>query len=172
LGDLTRGAFYHHFKSKDDIIDAVLDRITIGHDPLKDVQKMDDLNGLEKLRKAFLLSFENTALVEALKSGVSVLTEPRFIAKQLKNIPASSRDILLLINEGITDGSIHVNQPEQVAQTYMLLTNVWLSPIIFSVSVEEYMQKALHLQEVYTAIGLPVIDESILKTLKEFYTGL
>lgn len=172
LGDLTRGAFYHHFKSKEEIIDAVLNRITIENDPLKAVQKMKNLNGLEKLRKAFLLSLENTEQVEAVKSVTSILTEPRFIAKQVKNITVNAMDILLLIKEGITDGSIHVRHPEQVAQTYMLLTNVWLSPIIFSVSLEEYMQKALHLQQMYSAIGLPVIDETILEALKKLFVGL
>lgn len=170
LGDLTRGAFYHHFKSKEDIIDAVLERITIENDPLKAVQTLTGLSGLDKLRKAFLLSFENAEQIAAVKLVPVILTEPKLIVKQLKNcVNVGAKDILLLINEGIEDGSIHVNYPEQVAQTYMLLTNMWLSPIIFAVPLEEYMRKVQHLQEMYAAIGLPVIDKTILEVLKQFY---
>lgn len=170
LGDLTRGAFYHHFKSKEDIIDAVLNRIDFENDPLKAVHNMTELNGLEKLKKAFLLSLENTVQLDALKSAPAILTDPRLIAKQLNNIPFASKDILALINEGISDGSIHVAYPEQTAETYMMLTNIWLSPIIFSVTQEEYTKKARHLQEIYSAIGLEVIDAAILNALEKTYS--
>jgi len=51
----------------------------------------------------------------------------------------------------------------------MLLTNIWLSPIIFSVDTEEYLLKAKHLQELFDSIGLSVIDDKILATLEKFH---
>ena len=47
LGDITRGAFYHHFKSKDDIIDAVTTRMFLGNNPFKAVEESKSLNGLQ-----------------------------------------------------------------------------------------------------------------------------
>ena len=35
LGGLTKGAIYHHFKSKEEIIDAVSDRCSLRTIPLK-----------------------------------------------------------------------------------------------------------------------------------------
>lgn len=52
---MTRGAFYHHFKSKDEIIDAVTTRIFMGNNPFKAVEEIKDLNGIEKIK--YFLSF-------------------------------------------------------------------------------------------------------------------
>jgi AcrR family transcriptional regulator len=166
IGDLTRGAFYHHFKSKEDNIEAVLNRLATENDPFKEAKNIAGLNGLEKLRMAFLLSFENIGQLEAIKTIPKILKNPKMIAKQLiECINSGAPDILAFIEEGLIDGSISVQYPKQTAETFMLLTNIWLSPIIFSVDTDEYRLKALHLQDVFKSIGLPVIDDKILDTL-------
>ncbi|MDQ6597952.1 TetR/AcrR family transcriptional regulator [Bacillus salipaludis] len=173
LGDLTRGAFYHHFKSKEDIIDAVLNQLATENDPFKEAKKISGLNGLEKLRMAFLLSFENIGQVEAVKTISHILNNPKLIAKQLQEcVHSGAPDILAFIEEGVIDGSISVQYPKQTSETYMLLTNIWLSPIIFSVDTEEYLLKAKHLQELFNSIGLPVIDDQILATLEKFHKAI
>jgi AcrR family transcriptional regulator len=169
LGDLTRGAFYHHFKSKEDIIDAVLNQLAVDNDPFKKAKNISGLNGLEKLRMAFLLSFENIGQLEAVKTIPTILNNPKLIAKQLQDcIHLGAPDILTFIEEGVLDGSISVQYPKQTSETFMLLTNIWLSPIIYSVDTEEYLLKAKHLQELFNGIGLPVIDDQILTTLEKF----
>jgi AcrR family transcriptional regulator len=173
LGDLTRGAFYHHFKSKEDIIDAVLNRLAIENDPFKKAKKISGLNGLEKLKMAFLLSFENIGQLEAVKTIPTILNNPKLIAKQLQDcVHSGASDILSFIEEGVIDGSISVQYPKQTSETFMLLTNIWLSPIIFSVDTDEYLLKAKHLQELFHSIGLPVIDEEILATLEKFHKAI
>jgi AcrR family transcriptional regulator len=170
LGDLTRGAFYHHFKSKEDIIDAVLNRLATENDPFKKSKNISGLNGLEKLRMAFLLSFENIGQLEAVKKIPTILNNPKLIAKQMQDcVNSGARDILAFIEEGAMDGSISVQYPKQTSETFMLLTNIWLSPIIFSVDKDEYLLKAKHLQELFNSIGLPVIDDQILATLEKFH---
>ena len=52
LGGLTKGAVYHHFKSKEEIISAVSDRMFYNNNPFEAVKVRSDLNGLEKLREA------------------------------------------------------------------------------------------------------------------------
>ncbi|WHY67100.1 TetR/AcrR family transcriptional regulator [Neobacillus sp. SuZ13] len=173
LGDLTRGAFYHHFKSKEDIIQAVLNRLATENDPFKRSKNISGLNGLEKLRMAFLLSFENIGQLEAVKTIPTILNNPKLIAKQLQDcVNSGAPDILAFIDEGVMDGSISVQYPKQASETFMLLTNIWLSPIIFSVDTEEYLLKAKHLQELFNSIGLPVIDDQILDTLKKFHESI
>ncbi|MFJ8263590.1 TetR/AcrR family transcriptional regulator [Rummeliibacillus sp. NPDC094406] len=170
LGDLTRGAFYHHFKSKEDIINAVLDRLALENNPFEKTKKMTELNGLEKLKSAFSLSFTNEGQLDAIKSIPTILKSPQIIANQLKDcINTGAPDIQSFIEEGVMDGSLSIHYPKQAAETLMLLTNIWLSPIIFSVDTEEYMQKVKHLQELFNGIGLPIIDEEILTVLETFH---
>lgn len=171
LGDLTRGAFYHHFKSKEDIIDAVLKRLALENNPFEQAEKMNGLNGLEKLKTAFQLSFtSNHGQVNAFKSIPSILKSPTLIANQLLEcIRIGAPSIQSVIEEGVKDGSISVHYPKQTAETLVILSNIWLNPVIFSVTTEEYMQKAKHLQELYNGIGLPIIDDHILTSFEAFH---
>lgn len=51
LGGLSKGAIYHHFKSKDDILIAVTDRMTEeSNKMLIRIRDRADLSGREKLR--------------------------------------------------------------------------------------------------------------------------
>ena len=61
LGGLSKGAIYHHFKSKDDILVAVMDKIYMGHDDEWDaIRSMDEsATGLEKLKAVFEASIYN-----------------------------------------------------------------------------------------------------------------
>ena len=49
--------------------------------------------------------------------------------------------ILPIINQGIADGSIETEYPEQLAELILLVANVWLNPMIFDSSVEETCRK-------------------------------
>ena len=51
LGGLTKGAIYHHFKSKEDIMDALGNRMFADHNPFEAVRNRRDLTGLEKMRE-------------------------------------------------------------------------------------------------------------------------
>lgn len=54
LGGLSKGAIYHHFKSKEDILVAVIDRITSeSNQMLAEIRDRFDLNGNEKLKAIF-----------------------------------------------------------------------------------------------------------------------
>ncbi len=54
LGGLSKGAIYHHFKSKEDILMAVTDRMTSeSNRMLADVRDRTDLTGQEKLKTIF-----------------------------------------------------------------------------------------------------------------------
>ena len=54
LGGLSKGAIYHHFKSKEDILVAVTDRMTEeSNQMLAVIRDRTDLSGKEKLRTIF-----------------------------------------------------------------------------------------------------------------------
>lgn len=48
LGGLTKGAIYHHFKSKEEIMDALGEKMFFDNNPFTLVKERKDLNGLQK----------------------------------------------------------------------------------------------------------------------------
>ena len=56
LEGLSKGAIYHHFKSKDEILAALEGRIYLNDNPFEKVSEETNLNGLQKLQKAKYLS--------------------------------------------------------------------------------------------------------------------
>ena len=60
MGGLTRGAFYHHFKSKEEVMDALTDRMFDEANPFEKVKKEKNLNGLQKLQAIMNGSLQET----------------------------------------------------------------------------------------------------------------
>lgn len=173
LGDITRGAFYHHFKSKDDIIDAVTTRMFLGNNPFKAVEENEDLNGLQKMKYVLKFSLQRTDTLQFSQVATSVLQSPIYIGKQvLDSVNAMAPYFTKFIMEGINDGSIHVANPKQTAETLLLLLNIWLSPLIFPGSKEEYIEKFQHLKTIYESIGLPLFDDELQVLVEKLYEDI
>lgn len=173
LGDITRGAFYHHFKSKDDIIDAVTTRMFLGNNPFKAVEESKSLNGLQKIQYVLKFSLQRPDTLQFSQVASSVLQSPIYIGKQvLDSINSMAPFFTQYIIEGINDGSIHVKNPKQTAETMILLLNIWLSPLIFPDTKENYMEKYEHLKLMYEGIGLPVFDDEMQMLVEKLYDGV
>ena len=60
LGGLSKGAIYHHFKSKESILLAAYKRMSdIVEEQMVKIRDNQSLNGLEKLREMFMSSLKN-----------------------------------------------------------------------------------------------------------------
>ena len=57
MGGLTRGAFYHHFKSKEEVFDALCEKLFYETNPFEKAKRHKELNGLEKLKIVFRQSY-------------------------------------------------------------------------------------------------------------------
>lgn len=164
---MTRGAFYHHFKSKDEVIDAVTTNMFHKDDIFETVKRETGLNGFAKLKKVLELSVIEEKQLRFAKSLPTVFSSHIFVSKQLRDcVNSAAPKLNAFFEEGLADGSIHVTYPQQVAETFVILFTMWFNPLLFPVSKEAYLQKFDYLAYVLDCIGLPILDDDLRKRVE------
>lgn len=164
LGGLSKGAIYHHFKSKESILLAVYDRLGKKASEEMDAIRDDtDLNGMVKLQMMFLSSWKNSEHREFIASMPDLLENPKLLAIHLSStiyhiVPEY---VLPVIEEGKKDGSIHTEHPRELADFLMLLTNVWLNPLIYPMDEERINKRIELFREILIRLDLPLLDKSM-----------
>lgn len=173
LGGLTKGAIYHHFKSKEEIIDAVSDRMFFSNNPFEAVRERKDLNGLQKLREAIRLNQSDQERTNLTIQSIPVCKNPRLLMEMIN----SNRKILTpyyqeLLEEGNRDGSIHTEYAKEIAELMPLLTSLWMLPSVFPGSKEDMKHKFLFIGEMLEKMGVPLFDHEILQIVDDFFDQL
>lgn len=171
LGDLSKGAIYHHFKSKEEIIEAVIPRLYDSSDnQLLKIKESTSYTGLEKLNKTMLISLKNPGQEKLAMAAPNLMKNPRFLTQQLYNTIENIVPQLVepMIREGIKDGSIVTDNPKEVAETFMILMNIWLNPAIFHSTEEEFKNKFMFFRKLVDDLGMPVLDGKVLEVLEKY----
>ena len=170
LGGLSKGAIYHHFKSKEDILSAVIDRMTAeSNQLLAKIRDRFDLTGREKLKTIFRESISRPVQNDIFTVAPDFHKNPKLLFSLLHDTieEAAPNYILPIIRQGMADGSIETEYPEQLAELILLVANVWMNPMIFDSSREESYRKFMVFDRMMQGLGLDIVDEGMLERLQE-----
>lgn len=170
LGGLSKGAIYHHFKSKEDILVAVTDRMTAeSNQMLAVIRDRSDLNGKEKLKTIFKESIRRPVQNDIFTVAPDFHNNPKLLFSLLYDTMenAAPNYILPIIEQGISDGSIQTEYPEQLSELILLAANVWMNPMIFDSSEEESCRKFMVFSQMMQGFGLDIVDDEMLERLGE-----
>jgi len=173
LGGLTKGAVYHHFKSKEEIMDAVGDRMFFANNPFEAVRGRTDLNGLQKLREVVRLNQADAARTDLTVQSIPLSHSPRVLVGMVE----ANRRVLTpyfqtLLEEGNRDGSLHTPYTREIAELLPLLTSLWMLPSVFPASKEQMRRKFDFLEEMLEKMGVPLFDDSIRQLVQDFFAHL
>ncbi len=169
LDGLTKGAIYHHFKSKEDIFDAVGTKVSQGnHALLIKIKKDKTLKGAEKLKKLVKSNVYSQTTKTLMQMTPSFLDNPKFLVLQLKSTcyEVVPNYILPMIEEGVSDGSIETDKPYELAEMITLLINVWLNPTILGSDRERLSAKCSMLNEIVKQYKFTLFDEETIEKIK------
>lgn len=170
LGGLSKGAIYHHFKSKEDILVAVTDRMMAeSNQMLAAIRDRSDLSGKEKLKTIFRESISRPVQNDIFTVAPDFHNNPKLLFSLLHDTidNAAPNYILPIIRQGISDGSIKTDYPEQLAELILLAANVWMNPMIFDSTEEESYHKFMVFRQMLQGFGLDIVDSEILERLQE-----
>ncbi|MDE7015901.1 MAG: TetR/AcrR family transcriptional regulator [Kineothrix sp.] len=170
LGGLSKGAIYHHFKSKEDILVAVTDRITgDSNRMLAEIRDRKDLNGKEKLKTLFKASLFRSEQDEIFATAPNLHNNPKLLCSILYDTmeDVAPNYILPIIEQGIEDGSIQTDYPGALAELIIFVANIWMNPMIFDDTETENNEKFIVFQQMMRGFGLDIVDDDILNRLQE-----
>ncbi|MCL2717885.1 MAG: TetR/AcrR family transcriptional regulator [Lachnospiraceae bacterium] len=171
MNGLTRGAFYHHFKSKGEVLSAICERIFEETNPFEKVLTEKNLSGLAKLQKALKINMAtqqrdlailNTTSKELFKSPQVFMWNMEF------NASLSRKYVQPLIEEGIADGSIKEQDPQVLAELFIVLFSFWLGSVLFPGNADYLEKKAKVVIEILEHFGLNIYDDEFEKLGEEW----
>lgn len=162
LDGLTKGAIYHHFKSKEEIMHALGDRMFFENNPFEAVKGRTDLNGLQKIREMLVLNQSDAERAELNVQSIPILKNPRILAAAIE---ANQRVLtplwLELLEEGRQDGSIQTEYAKELSELLPLI-NFWLIPSIYPATAEELHHKFVFIMEALAKMGLPLLSDEMM----------
>jgi AcrR family transcriptional regulator len=172
LGDLSKGAIYHHFKSKEEIMDAVNKRMAEqGIGDIKTIVDDSSLTGIDKLRKMLLFSIASAQHEAIDKTVPPFLKNPQLLALHMRDTLGSASALLTgVIEEGIQDGSIQTTQPRELSQMILLFFNVWINPWMYSWTADEMKGIVHFMKDLLDKMGVPIFSNEILQSLEVLYS--
>lgn len=163
LDGLTKGAVYHHFKSKEEIFEAVFER---ANRPV--VERAEELladrslTGLEKIRALDESSAAGPSaeLWGAMRPSPDPIRNARLLAREYADVlETAHRYVEPAIREGVADGSITSEYPRETAEVMLLVANLWMVPLFNPVaSREEFERRVGVFLRVCRALGVDLAD--------------
>lgn len=170
---ISKGGIFHHFKSKEDIFNAVMERQfeQITETINQWFEEMDGLTAKEKLRGLIKRNLMDDKIIKESSNMVSSAIEsPQIIlAFTQNNVKKLAPIIADVIQEGIEDGSISTAFPNECAEVLLLLLNFWCDTDIFQGDFSTLLKRFRFLQHLMRQLGVDIVEDEIINSISDFY---
>ena len=160
---LTRGAIYHHFHGKEEMLDAVTTYMFHETVPCREIQEDTSRNGLEKLQRLIIASVSNREQLQMYRMlSRTFYQSPKLVCAYLLSCRTSVVPMTrTFLEEGVSDGSITVDSTQIAAEVVAVFTNLLLSPLVFSSTGPDFQRKVACVSTMLESIGLPLINDQV-----------
>lgn len=168
---MSKGAIYHHFKSKEEILERLCKQIYSNINWFYEIKRNPNMNGLQKVRQAFQheIGNEKKAMLDA-ASHEAVGHDARMVMEHLKSAVDEAGPLMVqLLEEGIQDGSIHTDQPREAAEVILILMNLWVNPLIFQVDKGRFLCRVRFYGKLLDGVGIPLVDQEFERIAGDYY---
>lgn len=173
LEGLTKGAIYHHFKSKEEILDAALDRAdAAAFRAYKEIRDDQNMSGIQKLQAMFEASANSSQMELAPRMAIDPdpVKNSRLLGVMYRSIfnEVVPRYIEPIIREGMDDGTIRTEQPREMAEVLVLLANLWVAPIFSDISADQLAARMKFYMKMLKEMGADLSEEKVVGRVEQF----
>lgn len=172
---MSKGAVYHHFRSKDEILEAVMKRHFEQASQMLDdlVAETQAANVREKLIRILehgIADPEAHALDSVLHAQIK---NPQFVVAGIQgSVNKDAAVIAELMREGQEDGSITTDYPEECAEVFMMLANIWANPTLFDRTLPETTRRLRFLQHMMKQMGADIVSDTLIQQMIDRHTEM
>ena len=170
---MSKGAIYHHFKSKADIMDLLSERYYQNLSWFPDPKGIPGENGLEKLRYVFRYFLSDPSKEEIDGMMLPLLRDPKMVSLSLDSVFREAAPYMdRLVQEAIADGSASPQFPQVLPEAFMLLTNLWMWTELYRRDREGFLQRLLFSKAMLEHFGLPILTSELVEVSMDYYDRL
>lgn len=170
---MSKGAIYHHFKSKADIMDLLSERYYQNLSWFPDPKGIPGENGLEKLRYVFRYFLSDPSKEEIDGMMLPLLRDPKMVSLSLDSVFREAVPYMdRLVQEAIADGSASPQFPQVLPEAFMLLTNLWMWTELYRRDREGFLQRLLFSKAMLEHFGLPILTSELVEVSMDYYDRL
>jgi TetR/AcrR family acrAB operon transcriptional repressor len=162
---MSKGAIFYHFKSKDDIFKTVVSKQSEYAEQTVQawINEMNGLTAKEKLIRVLENNLSDQQLHALDNAMASQIQSPHFVLAHMQDSVNKSAPIFAkIMREGIEDGSITTAFPEECAEVFFLLMNIWCDHMIFVCDMTHLSQRMKFLQQIMKQMGADIVSDKLL----------
>ncbi|WP_106767078.1 TetR/AcrR family transcriptional regulator [Paenibacillus faecalis] len=169
---ISKGAIYHHFKSKEDILTAVMKK-ELGRAENMFIELIRNTHA-PTAREKLVNILENIIIDPGIQSNSidqvlsTQIKNPQFVLAGIKK--GVQKDALIIadiMQEGKRDGSIVVEYPLECAEIFMLLVNIWINPLLFERNREQTLERLKFLQHMMRLMGADIVSDQLIQRITD-----
>ena len=164
---MSKGAIFYHFKSKEEIFAAAMDR-EFAAAKQRFYTFISELKGetaKEKMKKLIVANFVDeemhTAIYDMMNAGIN---SPHLVMTDMcKNVKEVAPIVAELIKEGMADGSIVTDYPDELGEVFILLYNHWSNTHPFRCDLPALRRRLKFLQHMMAKLSCDIITDEIIE---------
>lgn len=167
---ISKGAIYHHFKSKDEIVLAVIrSRQELMEEEMKQwLKATENLTGREQLQTILKSNLESQTARATDGIVGEYEKDAGFILTMMRdNLRIGAPLVSDIIKKGMADGSLWTQYPDQAAEVFLLLVNFWMHGTIFESDPEKLPERFHFLQFMMTSVGMDIFNDELLQLFSQ-----
>ena len=167
---LSKGAIYHHFKSKKEIFERIMQGIEGDNNFVMHNSDGQDLNALKRLRELLYIRLIDEEKIKLLQKAKSLFDDPKVFGELYRvNMQHTTEKIKEFIDQGNKDLSMDCKYVEETSELITLFFSVWIGTSLYNVSQEEFTTKVEYYSMLFQKSGVNLIDERLYSALLTYH---